>query len=101
MDEHAGRGHRLLRVLLIGAPSLVLAARSVMMTSMSMKPEELQIGDTLVDGDGNVIYTIVWEPVVDERGPVMIRVKWALDDGQTDRVLPYGVENPNLVRPTP
>lgn len=70
-----------------------------MMTSM--RPEELQVGDTLVDSGGTVIYTIMWEPIIDERGPVFVHVKWALDEGQTDRVLPYGVENPNLVRPTP
>lgn len=70
-----------------------------MMTGM--RPEELQIGDTLVDENGAVIYTIIWEPMVDERGPVLTRVRWALDGGETDRVLPYGVENPNLVRPTP
>jgi hypothetical protein len=70
-----------------------------MMTGMYS--QDVQSGDTLVDGDGNVIYTILGDPQVDERGPVDVRVKWALDEGQTARTLPYGVDNPNLIRPTP
>lgn len=63
-----------------------------------MLAEDLQIGDTLVDDTDAVIYTIVWEPIV-ERTTVFCRVQWALDGGMTDRTLPMGIDYPNLVRP--
>ena len=63
-----------------------------------MLADDIQIGDTLVDADDNVIYTVIWEPIV-ERTTVWCRVQWALDGGQTDRTLPLGVDIPRLVRP--
>jgi hypothetical protein len=65
-----------------------------------MLAENVMIGDTFVDADNIVIYTIVWEPIV-ERTTVFCRVQWALDGGMTDRTLPMGIDIPRLVRPDP
>lgn len=65
-----------------------------------MQAQDLQLGDEFHDGNGALVYTVIWEPQVG-RDVVDLRVQWALDGGQTDRTLPMNVDIPGLVHPIP
>lgn len=65
-----------------------------------MQAGDIQQGDQLFDGDGNLVWTVLWNPQPYDRERISLRLLWDHDQGETDRAYRNEVEL-NIVRPTP
>lgn len=65
-----------------------------------MQAGDIQQGDELHDAEGNLVWTVLWNPQQFDRESISLWLLWAHDQGMTDRAYRNDVEL-NIVRPVP
>lgn len=65
-----------------------------------MQAGDIQQGDELHDAEGNLVWTVLWDPQPFDRESAWLWIRWDHDQGMTERVYRNDVEL-NIVRPIP